>query len=362
MTPTGAYDRAVSPSESSLHPEVQQLFAELDEVGTRPWMWVDHQADHVPDAVAISDSAETWTWRHLRQEVHRWSARVAVAAGPEAPAARPGELDAAWITYTSGSTGVPKGMTTTHGMLTQRAAEGRRSVIIPERPVVSGFQELSFMGVVKSVFGGLAAGADVRLFRPRLESVSAILSTIQQERLTFLHGPPQLMRPLWSICGPDDPRLATVRQVRLGADRTQPADLRAALRCLPGGCEVVIAYGSGELGSIAEVHYRRGDTIPAVRVPVGYPEAWVEVMVVDDDGAPVPRGETGAVELRSHGYTALPFPPGRLRAWSGRRCATATRRRFSTTVLSISSDAPMPGSRSTQSCRPTRPSTERCAS
>ena len=387
MTPTDLYDRVVPPWESSLHPAVRHLFAELDEVGKRPWMWVDHWAEQVPDAVAISDSDETWTWRHLRREVHRWSARVGAAAapggvvalsarkrpavvaamigvmragnvvlvvdtdesperlaavlsdvqpslrfgdpgafpgvdpvtvrsfdfdgpgGPDVVAAEPGELDAAWITFTSGSTGVPKGMTTTHGMLTQRAAEGRRFVIISERPVVSGFHEFTFMGVVKSVFGGLAAGAHVRLFRPRLESVPSILSTIQEQRLTVLHGPPQLMRPLWSSCEPDDPRLATVRRVRFGADRTQPADLRAALRCLPDGCEVVIAYGSGELGSIAEVQYRRGDTIPTGRLPVGYPEAWVEVTPVDDDGAPVPRGEVGVVEIRSHGYTALPFPP-----------------------------------------------------
>lgn len=229
-------------------------------------------------------------------------------APDDLPAVDVADDDLAWLCYSSGSTGVPTGSAKTFANLAMRTAESLDRIAPMEGDVLSQVHALSFSASARAVFGGLASGAQVRLFDPRTASISGMLTAIRDERVTFLHAPPRMVRGLLASCGPDDPRLASVRRVRLGADRTQPGDIRAALRCFPDGCEIVIGYSSSEVGTIAENTFRRGDPIPSERLSVGVPMPWLEIRVVDDDDRPVPSGDEGVLEVLSHGFMPVPYP------------------------------------------------------
>lgn len=216
--------------------------------------------------------------------------------------------DLASVVYSSGSTGEPEGRGGSHGLLVHSIARVVETMALTCHDVLSQFHDPSAPGATRAIFGALAAGAHVRLIDPRSESLSGLVATIAEQGLTVLHAPPQLVRALLSVCEPDDPRLATVRHVLLAADRTTPGDLRTALRCLPDGCAVVVNYSSTEIGTISENVFRRVDEVLPGRVPVGRPLPWVEVRIVDDDGAELPTGEAGMLEARVEGAMPQSFP------------------------------------------------------
>lgn len=214
----------------------------------------------------------------------------------------------AWVVYTSGSTGVPKGMARSHAVLAQRAAMAVERTEMTSDDVSALFYDLSFVASGRVVFPSLLIGAELRLVHARSTSLASIIATIADHGVTQLLAPPQMIKAVVGQCQTDDPRLRTVRHVRLSADRTQPADLRAALRCLPPHCVVVISYGAGETGAISENEFRRGDEVPPGRIPVGQPRKWIEVRITDEYGAPVQPGEVGMVEVRGRLLMPEPFP------------------------------------------------------
>lgn len=213
------------------------------------------------------------------------------------------------ISYTSGSTGVPKGLATPFSSLLQRTAEAVVGMGLGPEHVLSQVHELSFLvASSRNVFGAAAAGAELRLFDPRVQSVAGMIDSISEARVTHLHCPPQMIRAVLGACGPDDPRLASLTWVRLGTDRTHPGDVRAALRCLPDGCEFIVGYGSTEFGDLAHTSFRRGDELPTGRIPVGRLKPWLEARLLDDDGREVQEGNEGILEVRTRGVIPQPFP------------------------------------------------------
>lgn len=159
-----------------------------------------------------------------------------------------------------------------------------------------------------TVVPSLLIGAEVRLVHARSTSLASIVATIAGHGVIQLLAPPQMIKAVVGQCQTDDPRLRTVRNVRLSADRTQLADLRAALRCLPPHCVVVSSYGASETGAISENEFRRGDEVPPGRILIGRPRKWIEVHILDEDDVPVPPGEVGVIEVRSRLLMPEPFP------------------------------------------------------
>lgn len=233
--------------------------------------------------------------------------------------------DLVYVGYTSGSTGAPKGMSRTFAGVLQRTVEVLGVMQVRPDDVLIQAPELSFIATAsRMLFGALMTGTKLTMIDPRQQSASAMLAEIAEQEVTIFHSPPQLFRALLAVCGPDDPRLRSLRLVRLGSDRTQPADLRAALRCLPDGCEFVIGYGSSDIGSISQTVFRRGDPIPQGRLPVGPPFPWFDIEIVDDDGKPLPQGEVGILEITNHLIAPSPFPAiGSVDPWPRRNGDTA---------------------------------------
>jgi acyl-coenzyme A synthetase/AMP-(fatty) acid ligase len=78
-------------------------------------------------------------------------------------------------------------------------------------------------------------------------------------------------------------------------------------------CLLVAGYGTSEASSIAEYRMSHDTPLPAARVPAGYPQEGVEILVLDEDGRAVRGGEAGEVAVRSRylpeGTGAAPISP-----------------------------------------------------
>ncbi len=230
------------------------------------------------------------------------------AAPLPSPAPRRGE-DLAWLFYTSGTTGRPKGVMMSHAMLTAMALSYFADVdaVLPKdaalyaAPMSHGAGIYNFMHVLRGArhvvprSGGFDA-AEIIALAPRLGSVHMFAAPTMVTRLTAaarLAG--------WRGEG--------LRTVVYGGGPMYLADIEAALDWF--GPRFVQIYGQGECPMTITALSRdlladRAHPRWAARAAsVGVAQACVEVAVVGEDGLPLPVDETGEVIVRG-----APVMPG----------------------------------------------------
>jgi len=249
-------------------------------------------------------------------------------AGPGARAAGSARLsrggdDTATILYTSGTTGLPKGVILSHRNLIRNVETCNRHLALSQENVFLGV--LPFFhafGITTSMLLPLLLGCStvcVMRFSPQ-----KVLEGIARHRVTIMFAVSSIYRMLIRA------GLATASPWRAG----RPAGLDLASLTLPiAGGEALGADLAGRFQQLFGVAILEGygmtETSPvvAVNVPgrhrpgsVGRPLPWVEARTVDDGDRPLPCGAEGELHLRGEcvttGYhnrpqdTAAAFAPG----------------------------------------------------
>ncbi|WP_410643783.1 amino acid adenylation domain-containing protein [Amycolatopsis sp. lyj-346] len=228
------------------------------------------------------------------------------------PRIRPGNL--AYVLYTSGSTGQPRGVLGTHGGLLALFAAHRAGIFAAageRRLRVAHTAALSFDASWVPLLWMLA-GHELHVLA-RLDPQDAV-AALAAARIDVLDVTPSYLRMLLLAGLLDGP--AKPRMVVTGGEPVEP-DLGAALAA--AGILVRTAYGTTE----TTVDSLVGDTVPEGRAVLGRPLAGTRAQVLDDGLRPAAEGElylAGAGLARGYlgrpGATAAAFvadpagPPG----------------------------------------------------
>jgi len=220
------------------------------------------------------------------------------AANQTSPPRLP-EVDAdagAWLTYTSGSTGAPKGVWRNHATVLHHADIYAR--LIQAQPD-DRFTLLTPLGLAASatpMFTALLHGACLCPFDVRSRGEERLGQWLNQEALTVCHLVPTLFRRLlrtWPTGrGP-------LRVVRLGGEAVLRTDVEAHRRSAPSDCVLMHALSSTETGLIAALLLDVQTPMPEGRLPVGAVVEGVEVTLLDERGEPVPPGNEGRLVVKS---------------------------------------------------------------
>jgi amino acid adenylation domain-containing protein len=218
------------------------------------------------------------------------------------------EQDLAYILYTSGSTGVPKGVMHTHRSALSFAEIAVREYGLTADDRISNHAPLHFDLSTLDYFGGAVAGATTVIIPESHTKLPASLSgLVEQERLTVLYAVPFALVQFLLHGALDKRDLSSLRWVLFGGEPFPPKHLRALMEALPHA-RFVNVYGPTEVNGVT--HYPIGSIDDESPVPIGRPYGNVEMMIVDDDDAPVAPGEPGLLLVRTptmmRGYWGRP--------------------------------------------------------
>jgi amino acid adenylation domain-containing protein/non-ribosomal peptide synthase protein (TIGR01720 family) len=246
-------------------------------------------------------------WRTRAAEVH--PGRVTVIDGPE-PAGVPDHRpvvpvypdNAVYVMYTSGSTGVPKGVTALHRDMVAFAADHRFAA--HERVLLHS--PLAFDASTYELWVPLLNGGQVVVAPPGDVDAAVLRQAITAHRVSAVW----LTAGLFRAISQDDPGcFSGLREVWTGGDVVPAAAVRAVKAACPE-LTVVDGYGPTETTTFATAHTIPATDPPPDPVPIGRPLDNMRAYVLDSRLCPVPPGLPGELYVAgaglARGYLDLP--------------------------------------------------------
>jgi long-chain acyl-CoA synthetase len=215
--------------------------------------------------------------------------------GQRPPEVSFGPADTAVLTYTSGTTGPPKGAMNTHANVVFNSQTYRQWCELDGDAVVLGVAPLFHItGLIGHVTVALLLGAPLVLFH-RFEPAAAI-DIIRAERPTFTVGSITVFIALMNAPNAEKDALATLTRIWSGGAPIPPSTVKAFQQAF--GQYIHNIYGLTETTSPSH-GVPRGAEAPvddaSGALSVGVPVYNTVVRIVGEDGAELPPGEVGEI-------------------------------------------------------------------
>ena len=212
------------------------------------------------------------------------------------PAVRATATNLAYVMYTSGSTGVPKGIEVTHRNVV-RLVRNNHFADLDASQVFLLYAPISFDASTLELWGPLLNGGRLVVAPPRQLTAQELGAVIQRHGVTTLWLTAGLFH---GIVASHLECLKPVRQLLAGGDVLAPSAVRKVLEALDGTA-VINGYGPTENTTFTCCY--RADRLSefGASVPIGKPIANTRVYILDQRRQPVPAGVPGELYTSGDG-------------------------------------------------------------
>ncbi|MDB6059427.1 MAG: Malonyl CoA-acyl carrier protein transacylase, partial [Verrucomicrobiales bacterium] len=205
----------------------------------------------------------------------------------------------AYVLYTSGSTGEPKGVAVPHRAVV-RLVKNTNFASITEEEVFLAFAPISFDASTLEIWGPLLNGAKLVVFPRQAASLEDLGKVIQQTGVTTLWLTSGLFHQMVEH---QIDSLKGVRQLLAGGDVLSVSHVLSALKQLPE-TKLINGYGPTENTTFTACHLIPQDWDGTRPVPIGKPISNTTVYLLDKHMQPVPQGSVGELYTGGDGLAS----------------------------------------------------------
>jgi amino acid adenylation domain-containing protein len=203
----------------------------------------------------------------------------------------------AYIMYTSGSTGVPKGTSICQRSV-MRLVKNTNYLEVGPADTFLQFAPLAFDASTLEIWGSLLNGAKLVVFSPHQPSLEELGRCLREHEVSTLW----LTAALFHQMVDSQPEaLHGVRQLFSGGDVLSVPHVQRVLANLPEGGVLINGYGPTENTTFTCCHVMTRESRVEGSVPIGRPIANTQVYVLDRSMQPVPVGVYGELYIGGDG-------------------------------------------------------------
>ena len=244
---------------------------------------------------------------------------AAIAAEPDiAPPVLIGAANLAYVLYTSGSTGQPKGVMVAHQSLLNHSYAVMAAYDLNARDRVLQFASMSFDVAAEELYPTWLAGGLVFLRMERLLSLEAFGQLVTKAALTVLNLPASYWHEwVTHLVRHQEKPSPWLRAVIAGSEAVLPERLRQWQEIAASHIRWWNAYGPTEATITTTVYEHCTGAVTTI--PIGRPLDNMTTHILDEEGQPVAPGVSGELYiggigvargyLRRPGLTAEKFVP-----------------------------------------------------
>ena len=204
----------------------------------------------------------------------------------------------AYIFYTSGSTGQPKGVVQTHRNVMHQLMTYTNSLHISPDDRLTLLHSYGFSASRLDIFGALLNGAALFPFALAEEGLSLLALWLIEHEITLCHWIPTAFRRLVETLSAGEV-FSRLRLMVLGSEPVLARDVALYKEHFPQSCLLVNRFGTTETGNACLYFIDKQTQVSGRVVPVGYPLEDTAVVLLDEDGEEVGNNHKGEIAIES---------------------------------------------------------------
>jgi len=206
--------------------------------------------------------------------------------------------DIAWLLYTSGTTGEPKGVIQNHRNVLQFVRNYSNAIHVCSEDRMSLLRYASSFGATRDIFAAILNGASLYINDVKNEGVAFLADWLHKERITICFFGSPLFRSFVDAMDETE-AFPDLRLIRLGSDTVRKSDVEAFQKRFSPQCILVNGLSSTETATVCRYFITKETQVTTETVPIGYAVENTELLLLDDDGKQVGLGEIGTIAVKS---------------------------------------------------------------
>jgi len=241
----------------------------------------------------VGDVSRVLDVEHL--EPLRARKNLALALSPDA---------LAYINFTSGSTGAPKGVMWNHRSELFGIRSKTNALHIAPADRIS-LLRANNVGAARDMFLALLNGAALIVLDLSQGGLASLADWLREEEVSVFTCVATVFRQALSGAGKTR-TFPAVRLIHIGGEPIFKSDVELYRRYFSDDCLFISRYSISETQAVSYFFMSKRSRIEEDRVPVGYPLEGNEVAIVDEQGDQLAAREIGEIAVRSP-YLALGY-------------------------------------------------------